>query len=484
MIQKYIAKIVALLAIIPLLASCGEDRRHEVDQRQDTQRWIYDTMSNDYYWYEDIPQEKELNFFDEPTIFFKKLLSKKDGNGSMKFSYIHKINPTLETRTMIETNNSYGLEFSAIVRNDNKFTGQCIVLYTLPGSPAEQAGLKRGDIITHINGEKLIENQIFGYGNGSLLLGPEIILTINNYLEPTRKITLPASTMVNNDPLLICKKLEGYKNLGYILYNHFTYGTPEEEENNKIGYHEGSYLKNMIEQTKKLQGIEDLILDLRYNSGGELNTAGVLTSIICPTHSIEEHLGYLEFNDLRAKENTKMPTAQSYLSKTAGVNLNIKNLYVITGQSTASASEFVINALKPFMNVHVIGTKTIGKNVGSQGYNKGNWHIQPIVLKIFNSLHESDYSEGFTPGLYNANSAQNNKENLSLYNIAENIPFKELGTPNEPLLNRVLFIRGHNNSRAHTRGLDSAFNTSNYKLGESSISVRKTNDLIYKPLND
>lgn len=70
MIQKYIAKIVALLAIIPLLASCGEDRRHEVDQRQDTQRWIYDTMSNDYYWYEDIPQEKELNFFDEPTSFF------------------------------------------------------------------------------------------------------------------------------------------------------------------------------------------------------------------------------------------------------------------------------------------------------------------------------------------------------------------------------------------------------------------------------
>jgi carboxyl-terminal processing protease len=77
-------------------------------------------------------------------------------------------------------------------------------------------------------------------------------------------------------------------------------------------------------------------------------------------------------------------------------------VYILTGPRTASASELIINGLKPFMDVYLIGDVTIGKNVGSitiydENDDSNTWGMQPIITKIFNSNGQSDYTAGFTP---------------------------------------------------------------------------------------
>src|SRR5690606_33526134 len=77
---------------------------------------------------------------------------------------------------------------------------------------------------------------------------------------------------------------------------------------------------------------------------------------------------------------------------------------ILTGSRTASASELVINALKPFMEVFIIGETTVGKNMGSisiyeENDPKNTWGLQPIVVKVLNSAGQADYSNGFTPDI-------------------------------------------------------------------------------------
>ena len=76
-------------------------------------------------------------------------------------------------------------------------------------------------------------------------------------------------------------------------------------------------------------------------------------------------------------------------------------MFVLTTDHTASASELIINGLRPYMTVTTIGTTTYGKNVGSititDDSGKIKWGLQPIVFKSFNTLGQSDYSTGFTP---------------------------------------------------------------------------------------
>lgn len=457
-----------LLVILPFLTGCGEDRTNELYEKQSTQRWIYKTMLENYYWYQDIPEKKEKDFWEEPSKFFTSLLSIKDGNqdigGSFPFSYIEdtKLFNT-PTRSIPTPHNSYGMEFAKIGNRESEY----IVLYTLPNSPAAQIGLQRNDIITRINGKKIDDNKVYQNNiEGSLLSGPEIIINYRRDNE-NRQNTLGASTSIEDNPLLICKKLEGYSNLGYVVYNHFTYGTPE-EENSSTPYYEGRYLQNMVNRFRsELQGVSTLILDFRYNPGGELNTACVLAAMICPQADLDIKLGSLKFNEKRRSENSDLKTSRDFLNKAHAENLNIDNLYIITSRYTASASEFIINALKPFMNVHIIGEKTIGKNVGSQGYTHNGWHIQPIVLQIYNSLDQSNYNRGFVPGLHNAT----NSTEISHYEITDTPPLKQLGTPEEPLLNKVLnIIYGGENMQT---GITRSTNNNTYKIDIKDSSIEK-----------
>ena len=111
----------------------------------------------------------------------------------------------------------------------------------------------------------------------------------------------------------------------------------------------------------------------------------------------------------------------------------IQRVFILTSQNTASASELIINNLKPYMDVIIIGEHTYGKNVGSHTITDINkrypFGLQPITFKIVNALGDSDYgtTEGFTPD----------------YLINDNLfPYFQFGDPNETYLKTALTVIG------------------------------------------
>ncbi len=141
-------------------------------------------------------------------------------------------------------------------------------------------------------------------------------------------------------------------------------------------------------------GIKDLILDLRYNSGGYLHVAQSLASEIAGQAVFASGSAFatLQFNDKNLYEN------YTYKFSDPDYNLSFSRLVVISTRATASASEAVMNGLRPFMDVITIGDTTNGKPVGMNGWSVGEkyWYW-PITFKIINKNNEGDYFDGFVP---------------------------------------------------------------------------------------
>jgi C-terminal processing protease CtpA/Prc len=160
----------------------------------------------------------------------------------------------------------------------------------------------------------------------------------------------------------------------------------------------------------KAQGITDLVLDLRFNSGGSESSAQSLASFIGKGIDGNKTFARRAYNSKVEQQiindpdfgSTFLTTKFQAKASNIGSQLTGGRVYVLTSSRTASASELVINALKPFMDVFLIGDVTYGKNVGSISINDdedatNKWGLQPIVVKVYNSLDQSDYSTGFQP---------------------------------------------------------------------------------------
>lgn len=459
--KHYHSKITFLLFFLMGLinSSCGEDRRVEYYEETKVDRWIESTMRQHYYWYEDMPSssDEKLNYFSPPKDFLNSLLSKNDGKRGRPYSYIENLLENgSQTRSIHNIKNSYGFEFASYT--DYKLR----VLYVVKNSPASDVGLKRGDWILSINGEKITDSWIDLLLNGgeSLELGIGAYDEENKEFKVTKTITLPPSRPIEDNPIYLNDVLtvENH-NIGYIVYNHFTPHKIDTDEDN-------IYDNQLREISKKFktQGIKDLVLDLRYNNGGYLTSASLLCEILAPASAKGNTMYSLEYNDKQKNPWDTYYFNQHYLGD--GVNLDLKTLYVLVSSATASASELIINCLDPYMKVVLIGTQTEGKNVGSTTYTHedGEWALHPIIFKIYNSEEKSEYKDGFKPDIpFN---------DLELPN-----KLHELGDPNEALLKRAIGkiigkpVIEQEKIRSRSQGFS-------LQLAKSSIAVKATPILI------
>jgi C-terminal processing protease CtpA/Prc len=193
----------------------------------------------------------------------------------------------------------------------------------------------------------------------------------------------------------------GTKRIGYLVFNFFA-----EDDGDKSK----KYVKELNEAFGqfKRKNVSELILDLRYNSGGALSMATYLASMISNRKTDDVFQQY-RFNDNITKTG-QYDNKSYFVNKIDGGNiainkLGLNRLYVLTSKRTASASEAVINGLKPYMDVILIGDTTVGKNVGSISITAENeinnsWGMQPIVLELSNKDSFSNYSNGFIPDIY------------------------------------------------------------------------------------
>jgi len=393
-----------LAAVLLTLTSCGEDRTGEFYALIEDRMWIEETMLANYLWADEItPVEDEDDYFQEPATFFKNLLSKTalDGRGD-KYSYMEedpKSDNGEESRsTTLDRTSTYGMEF--LLTNDPTGTTNhtfARVLYTLEGSPAQQAGIRRGDWITSIDGQRITTSnyRLLMQGAAAKLSRSRLTSTEEGTLAQTvDTLTLGASVPMEINPFYTCRTIEteGQK-IAYLVYNEFATGP--ENKGTETTYDE--QMKQIFAAIKAQQP-DAFILDLRYNNGGFLQCAQALASLLAPAHALGKDFATLTFNGIGSNTNQHYPLDSRY----ADANLNLSRIYILTGELTASASEAVINGLIPYMgveNVILIGTQTEGKNVAMQSFRNDTYGftLWPVVAYVSNAEGNSDYADGFKP---------------------------------------------------------------------------------------
>ncbi|MBC3784450.1 S41 family peptidase [Spirosoma utsteinense] len=363
----------------------------------DVNKWVLDTMSTWYYWNDKLPANP--NLAQDPESFFESLLYKNPSDGD-RFSWIQKSADELRSSLSGSTKTD-GMEFQLYRQpgGTNALVGS--VLYVLPGSPADKAGIKRGDLFTSLNGQPLTTTN---YGDlfGSLgdVRSYGFSTVQNGQLSNTSTPKQVTATVFQENPVFKDSVYTmGGKTIGYLVYNQFINGPG--------GFDDHSYDQQVdnVFAKFKARGVNELVLDLRYNPGGSVTAAVNLASLISPKATNSTIFASYEYNkafmDYIRSEGAIDQLRYPFVSKAQNIGSNLQRVFVLTTGRTASASELVINGLKPYMNVVTIGDTTVGKNVGSQTFydptGRIKWGIQPIITKIFNAKGQSDYTNGFAP---------------------------------------------------------------------------------------
>lgn len=310
------------------------------------------------------------------------------------------------------------------------------VKYVYPGSPADLAGIKRGYIITSINGRTNLSysTSTADFVFNAYAKSSAITMTLRRPDASTFNVTLNA-TDYNINPVITYKTFPENNNkvVGYIVFNSFVQLSSAQTA---LDAAFNSFVND---------GVTDLVVDLRYNGGGYVETSEYLANLIAPA-SVNSKLMYSTYynSTLTAGKETLLKNQvrrdpkngqlfnygqidysvdhnKTYFSKKGALNIN-RVFFIVTG-STASASELTINNLRPYMNVQLIGSTTYGKPVGFFDIDINKYEMYIPEFETKNSSNQGGYYTGMVPGTTDYPGV-----------IANDDPKKEFGDPSESLL--------------------------------------------------
>jgi carboxyl-terminal processing protease len=392
--MKYLnySPIFIFLLLSFLILSCESDDAptiYKENSNEYVNDWMYQQMKKYYRWSATMPAQGNLSV--KPKEYFKSLLQKED-------IYSYAIHPELPETAPQSLRRSFGFDVS-FVEFEGKYYG--VILYVLADSPAKNSGLQRGQLITKIDGTFLAAgnyDQLYKNMIGAQKLNLQTTLySSKSGFSALREVSL----------------LQGFSFLQPISYQVIS------DKNTKIGYVEIPHFDVgqaqqflQIFQELKSKSTTELVLDLRYNGGGDIASATALSSILAP--NIKSTDVFIKFEGNANGGNVDQTFDQALKSNESKITFDalrsahpsINRIYILCGNRTASASELIINNLKPYINVIALGEKTFGKDVagfpveddriaGTKG-----WILYPSIYKLFNSRHEGDYSKGISPNIY------------------------------------------------------------------------------------
>lgn len=445
------------------LASTKTGEETTITEDLEVEDFIYEGLNEIYLYKADVPELADDYFIStadkndflatsgSPENLFEELLSSQD-----RFSFLTDDYKALEDSFNGISSSTAGMNFGLgkISGTNNIFA---YLQYVIPGTSAADAGLTRGTVFTEVDGQKLTLN------NFSSLLDRNSFTINIGYVEDGSLVLIEKTATLTHskytaNPVHLVKTIEmNGRKIGYLMYNSFI-NDFDDELNAAFG-------------ELKSEGVTDLVLDLRYNGGGSVETAVDLASMITGQFEgqvfmkeqwNDKYQTYFEENQperLINRFNNTITTGDIINS------LNLSKVYVLTTNSSASASELVINGLEPYIEVVQVGETTTGKfqasvtlydsdDFGKEGANKNHTYaLQPLVLKSANARGKSDYVDGLAADV-------SIKENISKLGI--------LGDPSEPFLEAALnhiFGKAQQAPTAQQKRAEESFK----KVGESGM---------------
>jgi len=437
-------KYLSLLFFVSILfVACNKDD-DEIEVPVDivVQNFMWKAMNLWYFWQAEVPDladdrfstqdeyESYLAATADPEDFYEQIQFSEDRFSFLNSDYKELVN------NLSGISKSNGMEFGLVRFGDgNDVFGY--VRYILPNSDASTKDIERGDIFTRVNGQQLFAdrnnsdiNNFDLFDNDTYTLGMADIID-NTIVDNSDEVVLTKVENFVENPIHVATTLDinGQK-IGYLMYNGFT-----RDFDNEL---------NQVFEQFLADGVTDLVLDLRYNPGGSVNSSRLLASMIYGTNTNDLYIRQ-RWNDKIQSQLSSEQLEDYFASQVNGNPLNTLNLnrvFVLATGSSASASELVMNGLDPYLDVIHIGETTRGKNefsitmvddpgndyiYSSSRENRINpensWAIQPLVGRNENANGFSDYTDGLAPDIVF-------EEDLTNLGV--------LGDENEPMLARAL----------------------------------------------
>ena len=368
--RRYLSPIVFILAsLCPWAAYAQQGPANCSTASQNV--WVRDQLNTYYYWYQHLPSNVSPANFNSPEAYLEAVRFRPIDNS---YSYI----------TTAAANDAFysDSQFIGFGFGQQTTTTEIRVLQVYDASPALEAGLSRGDRITHVNGqsvESMVLNGTIGNAFGPTEIGVEAEIS---FLKPTseersarmvkRLVTIPTVSLTH------VVDIDGRK-VAYLFFRNFV--------------RPSAAALNDAFAALKSAGVTELVLDLRYNGGGLVDIAVQLASLIGGARTS----GQVMINWLHNDRIGPIANRVTRFNETPEHTLNLERLVVITTRSSASASELIINSLRPYMPVAVIGDSTYGKPVGQYSFNFCEKVLVPVAFSLKNVNNEGDFFDGIAP---------------------------------------------------------------------------------------
>jgi carboxyl-terminal processing protease len=304
------------------------------------------------------------------------------------------------------------------------------VKYVNPGSPAAKAGMHRGDLITSIVNVPGIDGTSATNINAinAALNATTIGMTLKRNNGTTYSVTLSVANYTANPVMKdSVYTTSNSRKVGYLVFSTFTALTNAQPQLDAA-------FNYFI-----AQGVTDLVVDLRYNGGGVVETAEYLDNLIVPAANTGTNMYTAYYNNKLQNDQYPLLSTKYLINKgdfSTAANtvvfskqktLSINNVIFIVTGGTASASELTINNLRPHMNVQLLGTTTYGKPVGFFAIPIGTYQLYIPEFSTLNSASQGGYYTGMVPG----------SADYPGYVAADDVS-KDFGDPTEGLLAHAL----------------------------------------------
>ncbi|WP_462266024.1 S41 family peptidase [Mucilaginibacter sp.] len=424
----------SLIAFMAVLSACKKDKHTDpveptvtgstADLIKDS---IYLYTKESYYWFDQLPTYESFNprsytstsdeaaYSKELTALATIAINPATGKpyeytsgGNAKYSFL---DDGSVAASLGGTNGDFGFSVFYNAYNDLR------IKYVYLGSPAATAGLVRGYKVTAVNGSTSIA---YDPNSSNPNNDPNLLAVVNALGQSTIKLTLqkPDGTSfdatVNRGSYSVNPVLKSTivdagngRKIGYLAFNSFTVRTVAQP------------VLDPVFANFAANGVTDVVVDLRYNGGGAVETAEYLSNLLAPT-SVGTNVMYsYYFNSNLINGKTPVLAKQTFRGSDGKVHnysefsytvadnqsnfakagsLNINRVFFIVTGSTASASELTINNLRPYMDVQLVGATTYGKPVGFFGLRINKYTLYTPQFETKNKNAEGGYYTGMTPG--------------------------------------------------------------------------------------